>query len=145
MNKKEMIPFGKLVRISSAVEIQKGRCYPRTTWYTYRSVKSYNLQEPLVGVLIGGRYIQEGETSWDSDEGATFTHRKTMFVYLVQIGYMNKPLMVLPEQVYLEPLDDPIDQNFKLPYFYKYISKEDRKYLSQGAKDQERDKRGRFV
>lgn len=63
---------------------------------------------PLEGIIIGGSYIclgeviEDKENSWRTGFRDRLIVKEKVFVYLVRIGYMNKPFKVLPESISLE-------------------------------------------
>jgi len=60
---------------------------------------------PLEGIIIGGSYICLGEViedkknSWRTGFRDRLIVKEKVFVYLVKIGYINKPFKVLPENI----------------------------------------------
>lgn len=63
---------------------------------------------PLEGIITGGSYICLGEViedkknSWRTGFRDRLIVKEKVFVYLVKIGYMNKPFKVLPENIKLK-------------------------------------------
>lgn len=63
---------------------------------------------PLEGIITGGSYICLGEVIEDKKNSCSTGFRdrlivkEKVFVYLVRIGYMNKPFKVLPESIKLK-------------------------------------------
>jgi len=63
---------------------------------------------PLEGIITGGSYIclgeviKDKENSWRTGFRDRLIVKEKVFVYLVRIGYMNKPFKVLPENIILE-------------------------------------------
>jgi hypothetical protein len=86
----------------------------------------------LEGFIVGGSYICLGEViedkknSWCTGFRDRLIVKKKVFVYLVKIGYTNKPFMVLPKNVDTSNLTEGYLYNDhilatcpKIPFLYK--------------------------
>lgn len=99
--------FGKTVRFK-AIASRSNFTYP-----TCKKVKSWKLRKSILGVIIGGRYFRDGELKYDNNYeyfgGCKFIPKKSVFVYEVKYGFLNKSVFVLPEDIRV------IEEFFEMP------------------------------
>ena len=87
---------------------------------------------PLEGIITGGSYICLGEViedkknSWRTGFRDRLIVKEKVFVYLVKIGYINKPFKVLPKNIDTSNLTEGYLYNDhilatcpKIPFLYK--------------------------
>lgn len=88
--------FGKTVRFKAIASRTCCQLPNRKT------VRSWKIGKTIEGVIIGGRYLKNGEIKWDDSEyfgGYKFIQEKSVFVYEVKYGFLNKSVFVLPEDI----------------------------------------------
>lgn len=101
------------------------------------------------GQIVGGKYLRRGVTDGGGyEDPAYFTSvGKSKFVYLVRVGFINKPLWVDPERV---ELVEDAELTMVMSFAYQYFPWELRKRLSEEMKAEHqetpfaRDEKGRF-
>lgn len=148
MNKKDALKFGTLVEITAIA-------VPHYNFDNKRVITSVKINEGVrKGIIIGGKRLQEGHVEHDYcegfDEGTFFVSEKSIFVYLVSFGFMNKPAFVFPEDIRVICNADnfsylnyyPIE--YKYPYFNSYYDDKARKELRDAMKTVPRDSKGRW-
>lgn len=99
------------------------------------------------GQIVGGKYLRRGVTDGGTgyDESLYFTSTgPSLFVYLVRVGFTNRPIWVMPEDVEETEAQE-------MPYMYQHFSEDARKNLSLAMKQEHeigmlpRDDKGRFT
>ncbi len=101
------------------------------------------LGTPLRGQIIGARYRMEGTVhpgGYEDQEQAYFIPSKSVLVWLVATGYINKPYEVLEKDIGFTVSSD----GFRLPWRKTWMSKRERERLSKESQDWPRDSKGRF-
>lgn len=103
------------------------------------------------GQVVGGKWLRRGVTERDYENGTYFTSTgPSYFVYLVRVGFTNKPLWVDPEDAAPIPSVELAQDTPELPFFYQHFSDYDRKALSDCMKEEQasgrlpRDENGKF-
>lgn len=132
---KDYLPIGTYVQCSGKVVI----CKPENK----RNIVAVG--GFIEGYIVGGSYIKEGIIEYDSDY-ISFKHTKTVFVYRVSVGFINKPILVLPEQISFKHVQDN-------PTYSKFVAQRwtdrERELLSRDMKDimkdWPRDAKGRWM
>jgi len=139
---KDFLPLGTYVQCSGSVEAL--RQYNDRGYLSRRKLREVpGFKE---GFISGGTHLKEGKIKWDNEIGYTFTPTKTVFVYKVIRGFVNKPVFVLPEQIGYQIF--PQNQT-ACPFMHITQSDETRneqsKFMKDEMKDWPRDERGRWV
>lgn len=67
-------------------------------------IDKVTLNKPVIGRIVGGKYIKEVETDRDYDgDGYLIStinkHKKTIFVLEIKIGFLNKTIFAFPEDI----------------------------------------------
>jgi len=102
------LPIGTYVSFNQSVQSTFKRLNTKGLSYTPHNCP------PLEGIIVGGSYICLGEVVEDkkNSHNTGFRDRliikEKVFVYLVRIGYMNKPFKVLPEAIAKRHISDYI-------------------------------------
>jgi len=99
---------------------------------------------PHRGQIIGGKYLREGFIEYHYESGSEFhtgASCRTIFVYRVSIGFINREVYVAPEDALPVEGVDGLD----VPYFYNYISDQERQAMSDILVGVPRDELGRFI
>lgn len=147
--KRKVLPIGTVVIVHTAVD------NPVNYRTGLKPLAEIKLNPPVMGQIVGGTYIAVGKyysptySSYDylDDDGAYVIVDEMVFVYLVRLGFTNKPIKVLPKNIevnYFIPL-----KNFS-PIPYRKAQKvkwgeKDRAYLRDVMKSVPRDSKGRWL
>lgn len=147
--KRKVIPIGTTVIVHTAVD------NPNNYVSMYKPITEIKFDPPVIGKIVGGTYMATGEyhpasyyqSGWGDDgDPAYIAVDKMVFVYLVRLGFTNKPIKVLPKDVIdYYPFNSFL---FVLPFRKaKNVkwNKKDRTYLREIMKDVPRDSKGRWV
>ena len=100
------------------------------------------------GVIIGGAIRRTGKVvagggHYDDYDPAYLTDIKSVFVYQVRLGFINKPIEVLEDDMV-----PSTEVNYKLPYFVSSQpewNQKSRDNLREDMKDAPRDSKGRWI
>ena len=139
---KDFLPIGTWVMFNKRVEAVQ-RSHGRNRDFVEVFMAAYDAH---VGQIVGATYLRRGYTDGGGyDESLYFVSKgKPLFVYLVRVGFLNKPLWILPERV------DEIEPR-EMPYMFQAIHPLTRDQMSRDMKaiNREgllpRDEKGRFV
>lgn len=133
---KDFLPIGTYVQCGGRIVAKKG---PRNRTLVRRDGF-------VEGFIVGGSFLKEGLIDFDSEDGYSFIQTKSVFVYKVIRGFINKPVFVLPEQIAYQSFPEK-------PGTCSFISikhdEKDMAYLSgimkDEMKDHPRDSKGRWI
>lgn len=86
-------------KVSTSNKIQSFRTYHKKVW------KTVPLRKPITGIIVGRRYVQNGEIEGGFyDEPTYFCQTSTVQCYLIAFDLHKNPIHVLPE--HLEIIED---------------------------------------
>lgn len=115
----------------------------------YREMVRENIHDrEVLGRITGVKIFQEGEVvsgqvfntyNYESYDPPYLNVKETITTYAVRLGYKNKEIYFLPEDINLTETDKDI------PYLYSGWTEEERKWMSDQSKDWPRDSKGRFI
>jgi len=147
--KRKILPIGTVVIVHTAVD------NPVNYRIGLKPLTEINLNPPVMGQIVGGTYLAVGEyhipsyssDSYLEDDAPYIAVDKMVFVYLVRLGFTNKPVKVLPKEVIkYQPFG--FDFLFELPFRKAQKvkwSEKDRAYLRDIMKSVSRDSKGRWL
>lgn len=148
--KRKVLPIGTTVIVHTVVD------NPVNYRTGVKPLTEIKLNPPVMGQIVGGTYLAVGEyhkptySSYnylDDDDQAYVVVDKMVFVYLVRLGFTNKPIKVLPEEV-IKYHPFGFDSLFELPFRKSQKvkwSEKDRAYLRDVMKSVPRDSKGRWL
>jgi len=135
---KNFIDIGTYVRCN-------GRVKNNYVYDTYdRKIEKITCK--IKGYIIGGTYLKEGTLIRGYEEGNSFHTTKTVFVYKVVPGFINKPILVLPEQILPNQVTKfPSACKFKASHLSEIERNKLSSYMKTIMKDWPRNKKGQWI
>jgi hypothetical protein len=137
---KDVLPIGTYVQFHERVYVVKIGAGFSEKKRTIRSARQFG-----EGFIVGGSFLKEGICSWDNDYGGAFKSTKSVFVYKVVPGYINRPIFVLPEQIAYSHQGEPKNISFCHIPWSEAQRNELSEYMTVEMKDWPRDSKGRWV
>lgn len=130
-------PLGTFVKVTGYMKRMKSDRGWNIESVTYASWSC----TPRVGMVIGMKWVREGRRCFEDEVGWVFEPTSTRLFYVVKFGAMNKPWLVMEEDMQpAEPVRLPM-----LELIHAVCNDKARAKQRQYAAEQRRDGKGRFV
>lgn len=107
------------------------------------------------GIVVGWRWLSNGTSSYDSEDGYCYTATESVFAIEVKRGMMNKVDLVLPEELTIIPSICYFIVEHKgvlkrpalptIPDRIPTVSEKDKQRLSNEMKSVPRDSKGKWI